>query len=119
TRSGRGAVGAIDLALWDIKGKLTGMSVAQLLGGAVRDRVPAYASLHNYAPAPDLGDALEEAIRAAREAGFRGVKMKIGGRPVAEDIRYLRRARAAAGPDVALMADANQTYSVATATRVG
>jgi D-galactarolactone cycloisomerase len=115
----RGAVGAIDLALWDIKGKLTGMPVAQLLGGAVRERVPVYASLHNYTPSPDLGDALAEAIQLAREAGFRAVKMKIGGRPVAEDIRYLRRAREAAGPDVALMADANQTYSVATAVKVG
>jgi D-galactarolactone cycloisomerase len=118
-RGVRGAVGAIDLALWDVKGKLTGMPVAQLLGGAVRPRVPADASLHNYAPDPDLGDALEEAIRAARAAGFRAIKMKIGGRPVAEDVGYLRRAREAAGPGVALMADANQTYSVATATRVG
>jgi D-galactarolactone cycloisomerase len=115
----RWGVGGIDLALWDIKGKLSGLSVAQLLGGAVRERVPAYASLHNYTPATDLGDALEEAIHAARDAGFRAVKLKIGGRPVAEDIRYLHRARAAAGRDVALMADANQTYSVSTAARVG
>jgi L-alanine-DL-glutamate epimerase-like enolase superfamily enzyme len=65
SRTGRGAVGAVDLALWDIKGKLTGMPVAQLLGGAVRSHVPAYASLHNYAPPIDLGDSLAEAIHAA------------------------------------------------------
>jgi D-galactarolactone cycloisomerase len=115
----RGAVGAVDVALWDLKGKLTGMAVAQLLGGAVRDRVPAYASLHNYTPTEDLGDELVAALADARGRGFTAIKMKVGGRCVKEDLRYVRLAREVVGPDVDLMADANQTYAVPAAIKVG
>lgn len=115
----RGAVGGVDMALWDVKGKLAGAPVAQLLGGALRDRVPAYASLHNYTAAADLGEELAAHIRDAKAAGYRALKMKIGGRPVEEDVRCLRLAREAAGPGMALMADANQTYTLPMAVRVG
>ena len=119
SRGDRRSVGAVDLALWDLKGKLTGMSVSQLLGGALRETVPAYASLHNYTPEPDLSGELAAAIRDAGAKGFRGLKLKIGGRPLAEDLGYIRLAREVAGPDLALMADANQTYTVPTACKVG
>jgi D-galactarolactone cycloisomerase len=118
-RADRGSVGAVDVALWDLKGKLTGQPIARLLGGAVRERVPAYASLHNYTPGPDLSDELAAAIREAKSRGFRALKLKIGGRPVAEDLRYLRLAREVAGPELDLMADANYTYDVPTAVKVG
>lgn len=119
SRGDRGAVGAVDVALWDIKGKLTGMSVAQLLGGAVRERVPAYASLHNYTPAADLSEELATHIREASANGFRALKMKIGGRPLQEDLDYLWLARETADEGMELMADANQTYTVPTAIKVG
>jgi D-galactarolactone cycloisomerase len=119
TRGDRWATGTIDIALWDLKGKLTGQSVAQLLGGALRPTVPAYASLHNYTPDGDLSGELTAAIEDARSHGFRGLKFKIGGRPLAEDLRYLRLAREVGGPDFQLAADANQTYSRSTAMRVG
>src|SRR5579883_2557577 len=88
------------------------MSVAQLLGGSLREAVPAYASLHNYTPAPDLSDELASALRAAKVSGFKALKMKIGGRPLREDLRYLRLAREVAGDNPDLVADANQTYTV-------
>lgn len=115
----RGTIGAVDTALWDLKGKLTGMSVVQLLGGARRTRVPAYASLHNYSDTPDLSDEMAALVIDARERGFRGLKLKIGGRPIREDLRYLAVARDAGGDDFDLMADANQTYEMADAVRVG
>jgi D-galactarolactone cycloisomerase len=118
-RAPRGTLGAIDIALWDVKGKLTGMPICQLLGGARRERVPAYASLHNYSDSPDCADELRELVRDARKRGFRGLKLKIGGRPIAEDLRYLAAAREAGGADFDLMADANQTYEMADAVRVG
>jgi D-galactarolactone cycloisomerase len=119
SRGDRASVGAVDVALWDLKGRLTGMSVAQLLGGALRDAVPAYASLHNYTPAPDLSDELATAIREAKARGFTALKLKIGGRPLPEDLRYIRLAREVVGPEFDLMADANQTYTVPMAVKVG
>jgi D-galactarolactone cycloisomerase len=118
-RAPRGTLGAIDTAVWDLKGKLTGMPVYQLLGGARRERVPAYASLHNYSESADLADELSELVRDARRQGFRALKLKIGGRPIDEDLRYLTAAREAGGDDFDLMADANQTYEMGDAVRVG
>lgn len=119
SRGDRRSVGAVDVALWDVKGRLTGLSVAQLLGGSLRDAVPAYASLHNYAPAPDLSEELAAAVRDAQARGFRALKMKIGGRPLKEDLGYIRLAREVAGEGMDLVADANQCYTVPMAVKVG
>jgi D-galactarolactone cycloisomerase len=119
SRGDRRSVGALDVALWDLKGKLLGMSVAQLLGGSLRASVPAYASLHNYTPATDLGDELVAAIRAAKAMGFKALKMKIGGRSLDEDMRYVQLARETAGSILDLIADANQTYTVPMAIKMG
>jgi D-galactarolactone cycloisomerase len=116
---GRGLVGALDAALWDLKGKLLDVPVVRLLGGARRDRVPAYASLHNYSPSADCADELRALIEDARGRGFRAVKMKIGGRSLSEDTRYLRVARQAAGAELDLMADANECYELPQAVRMG
>lgn len=115
----RGVLGGLDIALWDVKGKLLGQSVASLLGGVRRERVPAYASLHNYSESADCGDELAALIQDAQARGFHALKLKVGGRSVAEDEGYLRLAREVAGPDFGLMADANQCYELAQATRVG
>lgn len=114
----RGLLGALDTAVWDLKGKLLGQPLAALLGGARRERVPAYASLHNYSESADCGDELIQLIEDARARGFRALKLKIGGRPLAEDERYLRLARDVAGRDFGLMADANQCYELPHATRM-
>ncbi len=90
---GRGLVGALDTALWDLKGKLLNLPVAGLLGGARRRRVPGYASLHNYSDSVDCGDELRALIEDARARGFRALKMKIGGRSLPEDTRYVQVAR--------------------------
>jgi D-galactarolactone cycloisomerase len=114
----RGLLGAVDIAVWDVKGKLLGQSIASLLGGARRERVPAYASLHNYSESADCGDELAALIEDARSQGFRALKLKIAGRSLVEDERYLRLAREVAGSDFGLMADANQCYELPQATRV-
>ncbi|HEV7792424.1 MAG TPA: hypothetical protein VGP05_25705, partial [Pseudonocardia sp.] len=67
------AVGAVDLALWDIKGKAAGMPVYQLLGGAVRDRVLSY----THATGWDT-PALLDAVDAVRARGFRAVRVQTG-----------------------------------------
>jgi D-galactarolactone cycloisomerase len=120
-RVGLGAIvlNGIEAALWDLKGKLLGQPVYQLLGGARRTRVPAYASLHNYSAATDCTDELVDRVRDAKARGFRALKMKIGGRSLQEDRGYVRAAREAGGADFDLMADANQTYEMADAVRMG
>jgi D-galactarolactone cycloisomerase len=116
---GRGMVGALDTALWDVKGKLLNLPVVRLLGGARRTRVPAYASLHNYSDSADCADELRALIEDARARGFRALKMKIGGRSLPEDAHYVKLARETAGSTMALMADANQCYELPQAVWMG
>ena len=108
------AIAAIDIALWDLVGKSCNQSIAALLGGMGRTRVPAYASSINW-----LDDATAEAeIAAALKAGFREIKVKTG-LPVKAAIDRAKLARRVAGDDVALYVDANWIYDVDEAMQVG
>ncbi|MFC4440405.1 MULTISPECIES: mandelate racemase/muconate lactonizing enzyme family protein [Natrialbaceae] len=119
------AISGIDIALWDLRGKLLNQSIADLLGGRRRDAVRAYATGHYF----KHGHALEEQYdRIAAEAAdnaaeFGAVKAKIGlellGYGHEADIELVRRIRDAIGPDVALFVDANYAYDTATARTVG
>ncbi len=104
------AISATDNALWDLKGKLLGVSVADLLGRA-RDRVPAYGS-GGFTSYTD--DELAAQLHGWAADGFTAVKMKIGRDPVA-DMRRVEVARRAVGDDVALFTDANGAYRPAAA----
>lgn len=87
---GQGAIGAIDMALWDIKGRALGVPVWQLLGGAMRDRIRCYAHA-----------ATPEQARAAVARGYTAIKT--GG--VANPVEKARAIREAIGPDIDLMVD--------------
>jgi len=108
---------AIDIACWDIKAKAVNQSVAQLLGGG-RDRVPTYASgallrIHSL-------DYLAEAGPRLMQMGFRQMKMQCGSEPSIEaSVERVRVMRHAVGPDVDLMCDINQLWSVHHAIEVG
>ncbi len=101
------ALGGIDIALWDIRGKVEGKRVCDLLGPA-RDRVPAYASALLWKRAPG---ALAEEARLHVEAGFQAMKMRLGKAP-AYDRKALRAVRESVGPDVRLMVDGNARYTL-------
>ena len=101
------AKAAIDIALWDIAGKALNMRVCDLLGGAIRERVPSY-----YAIGPEVPD---EAARQAKEKqaqGFPRIQMKVGGRDAAIDIEAIRKVSAVLKPGVRLAADANRSWTV-------
>jgi L-alanine-DL-glutamate epimerase-like enolase superfamily enzyme len=99
------AISAVDTALWDLKARLLAISLADLLGPA-RSELPAYASGGFTSTGPD---ALQRELAGYVEAGFRRVKIKVGRDPPL-DAERVRCARAAIGPEVELMVDANGAY---------
>ncbi|HUC68823.1 MAG TPA: mandelate racemase/muconate lactonizing enzyme family protein [Stellaceae bacterium] len=113
------ALSAIDMALWDIKGKALGQPLWRLLGGA-RDRVTTYAS-----GAVMRGLTLAQAEAAAHrlsESGFRQVKMQLALPGETSPERELERARVvrrALAPGIALMVDINQRWRVEEAIAIG
>ncbi len=112
------ALSGIDVALWDIKGKHFGVSIATLLGGRFRDSVRAYATGSFRKDGVDrVADNAEETAGHVA-AGFHAVKIKSGFDP-AEDLKVIAAVREAIGPDTRLMIDANHGYDVIEAIRVG
>ena len=130
------AISGIDIALWDLRGKMANMPVWRLLGG-YRKRVPAYATGGFYAEGKGVRELVSE-MESYVKAGFRAVKMKVGRnsdvelsalrasneRGVAEvslatDIERVAAVRKAIGPDIRLAVDANGAWDVATAVKMG
>lgn len=104
----------VDIALWDLKGKAFGAPVYELLGGAFRDPVPAYASSIYWSPP-------EDAARTARryvDEGFKAVKLKVG-LDFRNDVDALAAIREEVGSGVDIMVDANQCYTPHLALKVG
>ncbi len=95
----------LEAALWDIAGQACGQPVAALFGGAL-ERVACYASFGEARSPADRADA----VRAAVQAGFRAVKIRIGRQDPAAGVAAVRAARLVAGPDVAIMVDLNQWW---------
>jgi len=106
------ALAAVDIALWDLAGRLTGQRVVDMLGGAFREEVPTYVS---GLPRPTDGERAELA-RDWAACGARRVKLALGF-GVAEDLATVDAVRAAA-PDLRVAVDAHWTYSVTDALRL-
>jgi L-alanine-DL-glutamate epimerase-like enolase superfamily enzyme len=110
------AYSAIDLALWDIKGKAANLPVYKLLGGA-RESVPIYAG--------DAGwtwmspDQVIETSRSYLEQGFSGTKIHLEGADPEKDAGRIQRVRDALGEDHWLGVDAHQRYDFGTALAMG
>ena len=98
------AISAVDTAVWDAYAKSLGQPLYKLLGGCA-DAVPVYGSSGLYAT--DYGpDDLARDMAGAMEQGCCGVKIKVAGASVPEDIERVRAVREAIGPDARLMVDA-------------
>ena len=111
------ALAAVDIALWDIKGKALGQSVSTLLGG-YRKRVPTYAS--GALMRPVNVERMAEIGPMLVEKGFRQMKTQMGAEPTAaKEVERIRVLREAVGDDIDLMCDINQMWSVNEAIDIG
>lgn len=111
------ALSAVDVALWDLKGKIAGLPLHRLLGGN-RTRVPVYAS-GGWTSYSD--EQLVEEMRGMVARGFRMVKFKVGyagGTDIRRDALRVRKVREALGPEIRLLVDANNCFDAATAVQL-
>ena len=109
------ALAAVDIALWDIKGKAANMPVWRLLGG-YRNTVPCYVTGGYYQDGKTIDDLTAE-CKSYVETGYNAIKLKIGGVSVEEDVDRVTAVREAVGPDIDIMVDVNEGYDVRTAIR--
>lgn len=103
------AIAAVDMALWDLLGKIYNTPLYKLLGG-FRDKVPVIA-IGGYYQVGKGKDGLKDEMQYYRELGVAGVKFKVGRLSVPEDIRRVQSAREAAGDDFIIVCDANQGWT--------
>ena len=115
---GAEAISAVDIALWDIAGKVEGKSISELLGGSLRDKVAVYATGLYYRKDEFPNKLLDEAESYVK-AGFKGMKTKIGGLSIKDDVIRVEAIRKVIGNDIYLMVDANKAYNAATAITIG
>jgi D(-)-tartrate dehydratase len=113
------AVGVLDMAAWDAVAKIAGVPLYRLLadryrGGKVDEKVFVYAAGGYYYPNKDLS-ALQEEMRKYLAMGYTTVKMKIGGAPLADDLRRIEAVLEILQTPDQLAVDANGRFDVDTA----
>lgn len=109
------SISAIDVALWDIKGKVFSQPVSVLMGGQHRKWVIPYATGLYFSESDNLTVKLVDEARSYVDQGFKAIKMKVG-LSVTQDIALVKAVRKAIGNDIELMVDSNHAYSLREAT---
>ena len=112
------AVGAVETALNDLRGKALNLPVAELFGGRFRDQVPVYVSALNYVNKPAIEEEYPKVAAEMVARGHRAVKMRLGRYSVAREARVARDVRDTVGPDVKLLADGNGAYTQGSALQM-
>ncbi|WP_180899707.1 mandelate racemase/muconate lactonizing enzyme family protein [Martelella soudanensis] len=105
------AISAIDIACWDLFGRITALPVAALHGGALRAKVLAYASGPLLVAGNDRYAGFGAALERYRDLGFRAFKIRVGV-SLEEDERAIRLAREIVGPEAPLMIDLNEASTM-------
>ena len=104
------SLSAIDIALWDLRGKLLNQPVSVLLGGQRRDRVRVYATGLYFSEGDNLTQRLADEAKLYAKQGFTAIKMKVG-LGVKTDLAHIRAVREVIGDDIQLMIDSNHAFS--------
>ncbi len=109
------AIGYVDIALWDIKGKWLGQPLYRLLGGPVQQRIPAYANMAGFSAEPEK---VRERIREIKEAGYKATKWYApygppgGSQGIRKGVELVETVRTASGPDMKIMIDAWNSWNI-------
>ena len=114
------ALSGIDIALWDIAGKITNMSISRLIGGRFRESIPVYGygMMLRREDVDSLADRFYEEAQSIKSMGFVATKMKVGLGPE-KDIRLAEAVRKGIGDGFPFMVDANHCYTSSDALYVG
>ncbi len=110
------ALSTINTALWDLVGKIANLPLYRVFG-ACRETVKTYASGGLW-----LTQSIDEMVAEAQEfidRGFRSMKIRVGSEDILRDVERVRILREAVGPDIELLADANQAFTAKQAIRLG
>lgn len=105
------SISAVDVALWDLKGKALNLPVSVLMGGQHRKKVVPYATGLYFSKGENLIEKLVQEAKSYVDQGFKAIKMKVG-LSVEKDIAMVKAVRQAIGNDVKLMIDSNHAYSL-------
>jgi L-alanine-DL-glutamate epimerase-like enolase superfamily enzyme len=111
------AIGAIDIALWDIKGKAANMPLWKLLGGT-NEPILSYSTGGYYREGRDMLACADE-LAGFVEKGYKAVKCKMGVETMENDLKRIAAVRDAIGPDTKLMLDMNACYDLRTCIEFG
>lgn len=114
------SLSGVDIALWDIAGKVAGLPISKLIGGAHRDRVPVYGygMMLRREDAETMAARFTDEAAAIKDMGFRATKMKVGLGP-SDDVKLAEAVRRGVGDGFPFMVDANHCYTTSDAFYVG
>ena len=114
------SLSGVDIALWDIAGKIADLPLHMMIGGKHRDTIPVYGYGMMLRPEPvdTLCGRFEEEAAHIKSMGFVATKMKIGLGPK-DDVKLAQAVRRGVGEDYKFMADANHCYTTSDAFYVG
>lgn len=105
------SISAIDIAIWDLKGKILGLSVSTLLGGAHRKKIKPYATGLYFTCHENFSKGFVEEAKKYVDQGFKAMKMKVG-LGIKEDVANVKLLRETIGDDIELMVDSNHAYTL-------
>jgi D-galactarolactone cycloisomerase len=113
------AVGGVDIALHDLRGKALKLSVADLYGGRLQDSVLPYAAAMNYTEGVDPEDQYPKEAAGLVKRGFRAMKIRTGRFENRRDLAILGKVREAVGRDIRLLTDGNGAFTLPQAVKFG
>nr|WP_255724672.1 mandelate racemase/muconate lactonizing enzyme family protein [Shimazuella soli] len=107
----------VSMALTEILAKVAGLSVCDLWGGKRRNVVPVYASFQSYSNHDDWIKSSITKVETAAKAGYKQMKVKVGGKSFREDANHISLLEKSVGEQVQIALDANQSYDLFTALK--
>ena len=108
------SISGIDIALWDLMGKILDLPIYKLIGGLCRDKISAYASHIYIKPNQNVQKEAEDLVKK----GFKAIKIKVG-LSIEEDSKRIARVRKTVGNDIKIMIDANGSLNSTDAIKLG